>query len=102
MSAEFPKERHMESISVQKAGQIDNPARQWLQGKLGRLLSEDEQLTIFVATTHAAPAAKDRRAALQQMEHVLDKAAENMKEIPDDEFNAAVDEAIDHLRKRSD
>ena len=92
----------MESINVQKAGQIDNPARQWLQGKLGRLLSVDEQLTIFVATTHAAPGAKDRRAALQQMEHVLDKAAENMKEIPEVEFNAAVDEAIDHLRKRSD
>ena len=92
----------MESISVQKAGQIDNPARQWLQRKLGRLLREDEQLTIFVATTHAAPPAKDRQSALQQVEHVLDKAAENMKDIPDDEFNEAVDEAIDHIRKRTD
>lgn len=92
----------MESISVQKAGQIDNSARQWLQQKLGRLLSEDEQLTIFVATTHVAPAAKDRRAALQQMGHVLDKAAENMQDLPDDEFNEAVDEAIDHIRRRTD
>ena len=90
----------MESISVEKAGQIDGSARQWLQNKLGRLLSEDEQLTIFVATTHTASSAKDRQSAFQQMENVLDKAAENMKDIPEDEFNEAIDEAIDHIRNR--
>ena len=90
----------MESISVQKASQIENPAREWLQHLFGRLLGEDEEVTIFVATPHAAPAAKDRQAAFQRMGKVLDQAAENMKDIPDDEFNESVDEAMEHIRKR--
>lgn len=45
---------------------------------------------------------KDRQLAFQQMENVLDKAAEDMKNIPDDEFNEAIDEAANHIRKRTE
>ena len=89
----------MDSISVQKAADIDVPAREWLQRLFGRSFAEDEQVTIFVATPHAAPSAQDRRAAFKRMNHVLDKAAENMKDVPDDEFDDAVDEAMQHIRK---
>ena len=92
----------MESISVQKASQIENPAREWLQRLFGRLLGEDEQVTIFVATPHAAPTAKDRQAAFRHMDKVLDETAENMQDIPDGEFHEAVDEAMEHLRQRKD
>lgn len=58
--------------------------------------------SIFVATAHAAPPAKDHQPTFQQMENVLDKAAENMTDISDGEFNEAVDEALDHVRRRTD
>lgn len=90
----------MESISVQKAGQIDHPAREWLQHLLGRLLGEDEQVTIFVPTPHGAPPSKDRHAAFERMDEVLDKAAESIADVPEEEFDEAVDEAMDHIRNR--
>jgi hypothetical protein len=101
MASESPKERVMDSISVQKAGDIDMPAREWLQRLLGRSLAEDEQVTIFVATPHAAPSAEDRHAAFQRMNDVLDKAAEHMEDIPDEVFEEAVDEAMQHIRKQA-
>lgn len=74
-----------------------NPAREWLQRVFGRSLGEDEQVTIFVATPHAACSGQDHRTAFQRMDRVLDKAAENMKSIPDDDFDQAVDEAMRKL-----
>lgn len=92
----------MESISVQKASQIDHPAREWLQRLFGRMLGEDEQVTIFVATPHVAPQQDDRRAAFERIGEVLDKAAGNMQDVPDAQFAEAVDEAIDRIRKHDD
>lgn len=92
----------MESISTQKASDIDTPARLWLQQLLGRPLGEKEEVTVFVVSPHDAPAAADRQAAVQRMDHVLDKTAETMKDVPDAEFDEAVDEAMDHIRKRVD
>lgn len=91
----------MDSISVQKAADIDVPARQWLQRVFGRSIAEDEQVTIFVATPHAAPSAQDRRTAFRRLNRVLDKSAENMKDVPDDDFDEAVDAAFQHIRKHT-
>ncbi len=92
----------MDSIAVKKASEIETPARQWLQHLLGRSLGDDEQVTIVVASVHAAPEAKDRQAAFQKMDRVLDHAAKNMQDIPDAEFDEAVDEAMEKIRKRPD
>src|SRR3990172_826207 len=90
----------MDSIAVKKAREIETPARQWLQQVFGRSLGDDEQVTIFVSSAHAAPAAKDRQEAFQQMNRVLDQASENMQDIPDAEFNEAVDESMEQMRNR--
>ncbi|NIL98950.1 MAG: hypothetical protein GTO53_13365 [Planctomycetales bacterium] len=90
----------MDSIFVQKAGQIASPAREWLQNLFGRTLGEDEHVTIFVATPHAAPAAEDRRAAFERMNKVLDEAAKRMKDVSDEDFNEAVDDAFEDIRRR--
>ena len=92
----------MESISTQKASDIDTPARLWLQSLFGRSLGDKEEVTVLVVSPHDAPAAADRQAAMQRMDQVLDKAAETMKDVPDAEFDDAVDEAMDEVRKRAD
>jgi hypothetical protein len=90
----------MGSIAVQKASEIDMPVREWLQRLFGRSIGEDEQVTVFVATPHAAPATQDRQASFRRMHEVVDKAARSMSDIPDTEFDEAVDEAMSHIRKR--
>lgn len=92
----------MDSITVKRAGDIDTPARQWLQNVLGRPLGDDERITFFVPTPHPVPPAADRRAAAERLNAVLDRAAESMRDVPDAEFEPAVDEAMEHVRRRSE
>lgn len=100
MAFEIPQHGSMESISTQKASDIDMPARQWLQHLFGRSLSEEEEVTILVVSPHAAP--DDRKSAFCRMDEVLDKSAANMQDVAVSNFDEAVDEAMDHIRKRAD
>jgi len=90
----------MDSITIQKAGNLETPAREWLHQLLGRSLQADEEVTILVLPPHATPSTDKRRVAMQRMEQVLDKSAEQMKDVLDSEFDEAVDEAMEHVRKR--
>lgn len=90
----------MEHMTVQKAKDLDQPARQWLQRLFGRALQEDEEVTILLFPPHAAPSAADRKQTFHRMNKVLDKAADNMKDVPEQEFDDAVDEATQQFRNR--
>jgi hypothetical protein len=93
-----PLESPIEPIAVRRARDLDSPARDWLQRLFGRPLRDDEDVTIVLSAPHAAPPASERRAAFQRIEKVLDRAAENMRDVPDDEFEEAADEAMKHVR----
>ena len=93
-----PLQTPMEPIAVRHAKDLDGPAREWLQRLFGRPLRDDEDVTIVLSAPHAAPPASDRRAAFQQMEKILDRAAKNMRDVSDDEFEEAADEARMQVR----
>jgi hypothetical protein len=90
----------MDNITVQRARDLDVPARQWLEGLFGRSLREDEEVTIHLSVPHPAPTEAERKAALTRIETVLDRAADNMRDVPAATFEAAVDEAMAHVRRR--
>ncbi len=90
----------MEHIAVRRAKDLQADARRWLEGLFGRSLHEDEEVTVFVLPPHAAPAASVRSDAAGRMDRILDKAADNLKDVPDAEFEAALDEAMEHVRRR--
>ncbi len=90
----------MEHVAVQKVKDIEAAARQWLQRLLGRKLKDEEQVTVMIFPPHAAPSGEAREVAWHRLENVLDKAAERMKDVPDEDFESAVDEAMDDVRRR--
>lgn len=93
-----PLESPMGPVAIRQARDLDNPAREWLQRLFGRPLRDDEDVTIVLSAPHAAPPASERRAAFQRMEKILDRAADNMRGVSDDEFDEAADEAMKHVR----
>ncbi|HEX5446612.1 MAG TPA: hypothetical protein VFW87_22530 [Pirellulales bacterium] len=93
-----PLDSSLAPIAVRHARDLDDPAREWLQGLFGRPLRDDENVTIVLSAPHAAASAAERRAAFQRIEQILDRAAENMQHIADDEFEAAADEAMKKAR----
>lgn len=93
-----PLESPIEPIVVRHARDLDMPAREWLQRVFGRPLRDDEDVTIVLSAPHSAPPLVERRAEFQRLEKVLDRAADNMRDVPDDEFEEAADEAMKHVR----
>jgi hypothetical protein len=91
----------MESIAVQKVKDLDEPARRWVQRLLGRELQDEEEVTIRVFPGHPVPPEVVRQKAAARLDRILDKAAENLKNVPDAEFEAAINEAMDHVRRWS-
>jgi hypothetical protein len=90
----------MQSISVQKARDLQAEARQWVEGLFGRSLHEDEEVAVFALPPHSAPPDSVRAEAAVCLDRILDKAAENLSDVPDPEFQQVVDEAMQHVRRR--
>ena len=90
----------LENVAIQRVADLDPSARDWVQRLFGRALGDNEEVTILVSAAHPAPPDAGRKAALERIERVLDRAAENMRDIPDSQFEAAADEAMASIRPR--
>ena len=77
-------------------------ARAWLYEIFGRELSDEERLRISLVSAEDVRTASDadREKAWETIRRILDRAAENAASVPDDDFDAAVDEAMAHVRPR--
>ena len=70
-----------------------------IEGILGRSLREDESLTIRPAKmTKDAPAGEERVRRFGQFTADLDRVAGRVKDVPEDELDAAIDEATRYVR----
>jgi len=53
-----------------------------------------------VLPSHPEPSPAERQAAWDRIKRILDRAAENAREVADEEAEAAIDEAMSHVRPR--
>lgn len=73
-----------------------------IEGILGRALRDDESLTIRPSNIiKQAPQGADRTDRSSQYLGSLDRIAERVKDVPEDELDAAIDEALDDVRHRA-
>jgi hypothetical protein len=89
----------MLNVAVRKVRDLDEPARQWITHLFGRALGEDEEITITVFPPHLAPSEAVRQQAAARLDRLLDKAAQNLQSVPQQEFEAAVEEATQQVRQ---
>ncbi len=90
----------MANMVVRKVKNLDAAAKRSLQKLLGRQLQAEEEVTVMVFSAHPAPPPSVRRKAFERLERIMDRAAKKAAHIPDSEFEAAVDEAMAHVRRR--
>ncbi len=89
----------MKNIVVSKVKDMDQAVRAWAGKLFGRVLGDDEEITIMAFPPQAAPSGAAAREAHARMDAVLDRAAANLERVPPEEFEAAVDEAMEHVRR---
>ncbi len=88
----------MEKVAIRSVNELDSSAKAWLQKLVGRELREDERVSVRVFTVRPTPPPAARQAAGDRLDRLLDKMAANMKDISEQEFEAAVDEAMQAAR----
>ena len=70
-----------------------------VESLLGRRLAADESLSIYrTRILKEAPVGAEREGAGAKLLETLDKIANRVKDVPDHEVEAAIQEACDHVR----
>ena len=86
----------MENGALRKVTALSPDARQAMESLLGRSLREDEAVSINVF--HPAPTGAARHQASQRLLERIDRTAEKALGVSESEIDAAIDEAVDHIR----
>ena len=90
----------MGNIAIQKANELPSDARRVVERVLGRVLEPDEEVSIMAFSPHAAPSGEARQELARQLEDRVARTAESVRDVPDDEQEAAINEALDHVRPK--
>lgn len=91
----------MEKTATIAAKDIAPAARDWIAGVLHVQLTDSDQCTLTLRRSPVAPTPAQRQEAWTTIQRILDKAAENMKNVPEPEFEEALDDAMQAVRPRS-
>lgn len=91
-----------ELLTVQNVKDLQDSGKRWLEGVLGHNLKESQQVFIMVFTPGVQPDEATRRQALAGVERTMAEVGKNLTDqgVTDEEFESAVDEAMEDVRRR--
>lgn len=91
-----------ELLTVQKVNDLQDNGKRWLENVLGEHLTENQQVFIMVFTPGLQPDEASRRQALASVKQTVSTVEKNLSAagVSDEEFDAAVDEAMEDVRRR--
>ena len=90
----------MQTISVRRADELGNAARNAVESLLGRKVADEEQVTVMAYPAEPAEDEPDHKVAVRDLIEDLDSMAASASPIPDEEMEALIDEASRHVRHR--
>lgn len=89
--------------SIRRARDLSPDQRQTLEAMLGRVLQEDECVSVraFKGTiVKPAPTGEARDEAYRRLRARIDETAKRAEGVPEEEIDAAIDEAAEYVRHR--
>ena len=88
----------MGDIAIHKANELPSDARRVVERVLGRVLEPDEEVSIMAFSPHEAPTGEALQKLARQLEERITRTAESVRQVLDDEQEAAIDDALKHVR----
>ena len=88
----------MQNISIQKASELPQPVKSAVEQLLGRSIGADEEASIVSVPPQQVPPSGNRAVAAQKLDAFLNRRAAKTGDVSDGAIDAAVDEAVDHVR----
>jgi hypothetical protein len=92
----------MDLTTVRSVDTLDEPQRQAFESVVGAPLAPDQHVLIMVYTPSATPDEETRRRARENLDRIYAMADAHAAQqgVTQHEFDAAVDEALEHVRGR--
>jgi hypothetical protein len=88
----------MHNVSVQKASELPPRLKSDVEQLLRRTIDADEEVSIVAVPPQQVTPSGNRSAVARSLEAFLNRRAEKTQDVSDHEIDAAIDEAVDHLR----
>jgi len=88
----------MRNVSNQKASDLPQGLRSAVEQLLGRRIDADEEVSIVAVPPQEIPPADNRAAVAQKLEEFLNHRARKTADVPEEELDGAIDDAVEHVR----
>jgi hypothetical protein len=91
-----------ELLTVRNVKDLQDNGKCWLENMLGQHLRENQQVFIMVFTPGVEPDDASRRKALANVKQTMTEVEKNLADqcVTDEQFDAAVDAAMENVRPR--
>jgi hypothetical protein len=90
--------RAMHNVSIQKASELPPRLKSAVEQLLGRPIGADEEVSIAAVPPQQIAPSKSRALVAEKLEAILSRRAAKVSDVSDDELDAAIDDAVNHLR----
>ncbi|MGA2738672.1 MAG: hypothetical protein ABSG65_14645 [Bryobacteraceae bacterium] len=88
----------MQTVSTQKAADLPPDVKSAVEQILGRPIAADEEVSVVAVPPQRIPPSGNRAIVARQLEDLLNRRAAKVRDICDEEIDAAIDEAVDRVR----
>jgi hypothetical protein len=88
----------MQNVSIQKASELPHAVKAAVEQLLGRSIAPDEEISVAAVPPQRVPPSENRAAVARNLEAFLNRRADKVNGLPEDEIDAAIDEAVHAVR----
>ena len=79
----------MSNVVLVRVKDLAADQREWVARMFGRQPADDEQVSVMLFPSKHVPTAAQRQAAWQRIREILDKAADNARDVPEADFRGS-------------
>ncbi|MBI1790253.1 MAG: hypothetical protein HYR60_22195 [Acidobacteria bacterium] len=88
----------MRNVSIRKAGELPQAVKDAVEQLLGRPIAADEEISIVAVPPQLVPPSENRETVARKLEAFLDRRAEKVQDVPEEQIDEVIDQAIHHAR----
>ena len=88
----------MQNVSIHKASHLPEAVKSAVEQLLGRSIAADEEISVVAVPPQQVPPPENRAAVARNLEAFLNRRAAKVRDVPEEEIDAVVDEAVHYVR----
>jgi hypothetical protein len=89
----------MQNVSIHKASELPQIVKSAVEQLLGRSIASDEEISVAAVPPQRVQPSESRAALAQNLEAFLNRRADKVGDLPEEEMDAAIEEGLHAARR---